>query len=385
MKDVIARIFPTYNAFLFLVVGICNGSLVDAIWFEYPWFELSQPEGVDLVLSMALALCIGCVLFFGYILWDIWARPSINSVALWVIIISTALTILMALTWHWSISGVSISILWITCISSFLSCLQWAVLIPWVATMDDPRYLSQYIAGEYLMAGINVFIEIAQQPGDAQNFSPFVYFCIIAISYLVAIWAIITIINNNIGNPIEFKGLKRESLTARLFPHDAGKVTYWLSLALWNNLLCNCFLSILLPYVAYNTGAENEGAIWLQWAYAVSSLANLFGTLASYSAVEGWFCLTETTFIMTICSIPLMMAGFGLGDFTGGNTQMYLYILLALVGVTAGWQLPLTYRAVCETFPDRASQLSTYLSYWLVLTFVVTYGAEGILQFVNVI
>jgi len=384
MKDLIARIFPTWNAFLFLVVGICNGSLVDAIWFEYPWFELSQPEGVDLVLSMALAICIGCILFFGYILWDIWARPSINSVALWVIIISTALTILMAFTWYWSINGVSISILWITCISSFLSCLQWAVLIPWVATMDDPRYLSQYIAGEYLMAGINVFIEIAQQPGDAQNFSPLVYFCIIAISYLVAICAIITIINNNIGNPIEFKGLKRESLTARLFPHDAGKVTYWLSLALWTNLLNNCFLSILLPYVAYNTGAENEGAIWLQWAYAISSIATLFGTLASYSAVEGWFCLTETTFIMTICSLPIVMAGFGLGDFTGSYTQMYLYILLALVGVIAGWQLPLIYRDVCETFPDRASQLSTYLSYWLVLTFVVTYGAEGILLFTGV-
>jgi len=250
--------------------------------------------------------------------------------------------------------------------------------------MDDPRYLSQYMAGEFLMAAINVFIEIAQQPGEAQNFSPFVYFLIIGISYLIALWAIITIITNNIGNPIEFKGKERESLTSRMFPHDAGKVTYWLYICVWTNVLNFCIIPIILPYAAYNTGAANEGANWLQWANAIVAIANLVGSLASYSAVKGWFCLTETSFVMTGFSLPIVMAGLDLGDFTGRYTQIYMNICLALVGVLRGWQVPLFFRDVCETFPNRASELSSYLSYWTVVIIVLAYGVEGILAFTDV-
>jgi len=374
--------FPTRNAFLFLLVGLCNGSLVDAIYFEYPWFELSQPEGVNLVLSLAFATAFGCVFFFVYLAWDTWAKPSINIVAVWVTLTSTAITFLLAFTWSWSINGVSISILSITCISSLLTALQWSVLFPWVATMNDPRYLSQYMAGEWFIDGISCILEIFQEPADLRRITPREYFLILAMSYCFAICALAFIIKNNIGNPIEFKGLKRGSLMIRMCPRDAGKYTYWMCLILWNSMLNNCFLQIILPYVADHTGDGTDGTIWLQWSNAIYAIANLIGTFASYSAVKGWFCLTETAYIMTTVYIPIAMAALGIGNFSSRYAQTFLQLCLASQGLLAGWQMPLIFRDICNTFPDRASQLSSYLSYWIVVMYIVVYGVEGMLRFV---
>lgn len=231
------------------------------------------------------------------------------------------------------------------------------------------------------MAAINTLIEIVQEPGGAKNFTPLVYFLIITVSYLFSTCAILLIIKNNIGNPIEVKGLERESLRTRMFPEDAGKVSYWMAISIWNNFLVYCVLQIILPYVAVNTGAVDEGANWLQWGYAILSIGSLCGTLASYSAVTGSFALTETTVLLTGFSIPILMAGFGIGNFTGSAAQTFLNICLGLSGAISGWQIPLIFRDCCETYPSRASELTTYLSYWLVVLFMVAYGIEGVIEF----
>jgi len=83
-------------------------------------------------------------------------------------------------------------------------------------------------------------------------------------------------------------------------------------------------LSIILPYAAYNTGLENNGANWLQWADAVFAIATLVGAFATYAAEDGWFGLSETTFLMTAFFMPIGMAASGYGNFTSSNAQIFL-------------------------------------------------------------
>jgi hypothetical protein len=264
-------------------------------------------------------------------------------------------------------------------------------IIPWIAENYNPRLISVFLAGNTLMIFILMALDLIQEPGGAQIFSPMVYYLVTVLIYALTFGVCVYTFQSGIGritSKDEVKALEpwRSSLWTQTFTPvfwDTKMLTFgriWLIQISW------AVIPVVLPYASYNTSNSeaNDGRDFLQWAIAIGYLTEFLGCSASYSST-GKFWIRESIAVNTMSNVVIVLASLNIGvSWSSWAMKFLLMFSVALSRFSYGWTLPLIPRELSRRYPDMKELLVRSNSLWslyanLIVRFPLWMVSSGII------
>jgi len=357
---------------LFLLSGCPSSfSIQDTLWLELPWFEVSQPEGLTLASWLFLMQAVSSVTFLG---WFYIETHVITSSKIFVLYSASFASVLMSIVlsfgWHFTFNGLSLFLFMGTFVGQMVGWVNYIFVIPWIASNFIPRLISPYAAGNSLMIFFLVVLELIQEPGGEQNFSPGGYYRLAGIVYAATCGVCVYTFNSGIGRLTptdEVKELEtwRKSLCTQIFPEEFWDTKFFTFGGMWVNHCTWTAVNLALPYAAKNTttSSESDGEDFLQWATALGYLMYLVGSVVSYIPTEKYW-LKETLAVNTMaCALVLVAAG-NIGDWSTWTMKVTLMTAVAASRFSLGWFFPLMFRELARRFPKKSELLVRSNSLW---------------------
>jgi len=366
-------------ALLFLLSGCPNSyNIGDSLWCELPWFESSQPEGWTLPSWFLLIQSITTL--FILCLWLFETRMMIFSKISLLYCMSfgtVLLSCVLSFAWHFSVNGWSL-FLWLAVFAGMLT--GWAQMIfviPWIAENYDPRLISAFLSGNTLMIFPLMSLDLIQEPGGAQNFSPSVYYSVAAIIYAMTFGVCIYTFHSGIGRITSTDAVQalepwRSSLWTQTFPPafwDTKMLTFG---KIWLIQLSWAVIPIALGYASNNTtdSDADHGADFLQWAIVIGYLTGFLGSLTSYIATEKYW-IRESIVLNTLSNGVIVLAASNVGVWSSWEMKFLLLTSVAVSRFLFGWTLSLIPRELSRRYPDKKELLVRSNSLWALYANVV--------------
>jgi len=374
-KDVKNNIEPKGSltiAVLFILSGCPNSfNFSDAVWCELAWFESTQPEGETLaswflIMQSLVTLVVLCML---YVEIHVIIFPKIGL--MWCLSFATVLVSgVLSFTWHFSVNGWSLFLYLGMFVGMLTGWVQMIFVIPWIANNYNPRIISVFFAGNTYMVSILVSLEIIQEPGGAQIFSPSVYYMVAVIIYAITSGVCFYTFNSGIERLTSKDAVQtlepwRKSLWTQTFTPvfwDTKLLTFgriWMIQLTWGVVV------VALPYASDNTTNSdvNDGENFLQWAIAIGYLSEFLGNATSYIPT-GKFWIRESIAINTIANVVIILAGANFGVWSSWGMKFLLMTSVVVARFLFGWTMPLIPRELSRTFPDKKELVVRSNSLW---------------------
>jgi len=283
----------------------------------------------------------------------------------------------LTFTWHLSVDGWSI-FLWLGVFVGMLTgWVQMIFIIPWIAENYNPRLISAFLSGNQLMIFILMTLDLIQEPGGAQLFSPTIYYMVACFIYAITFGVCVYTFHSGIGRVTTKDAVQalepwRNSLWAQTFTPvfwDTKMLTFgriWLIQVSW------AVVPIFLPYASNNTtnSDANDGANFLQWAIAVGYVVEFLGCLTSYFPTEK-FWIKENIALNTVANGVIVLAGCNFGVWSSWGMKLLLITSVAVSRFSFGWTLPLIPRELSRRFPDKKELLVRSNSLWAIYANIV--------------
>lgn len=172
---------------LFLLSGCPNSwNIQDSLWLETAWFEDSQPEKETLASWLILMQALSALTFL-LLLWvetHVMTFPKLASLYC-ASCANLIVSIVLSLAWNFSVDGISIILLAASFTAQMVGWVQYIFVTPWIAINYNPRLISAFVSGNALMVMYLVILQILQEPGGSKNFSPSVYYLLVAATYAI--------------------------------------------------------------------------------------------------------------------------------------------------------------------------------------------------------
>jgi len=357
---------------LFLL-SACPSSynLQDTLWLELPWFEISQPEEFSLASWFLLVQAISSLVSLGLLFTETYVITFSKIGVLYSASFTTlVVSFLLSFTWHFSLDGMSLFLYLVSFVGQLAGWSQYIFVIPWMANNFNPRLISPFIAGNAFMILILVSMQIAQEPGGEQNFSPGAYYRLAGIIYAITCGICVYTFTNDIGRLTPTDAVQalrpwRKSLWTQTFPPEFWDTKLFTFGRIWMNQLTWTVVPLVLPYASKNTchSYTNDGQSFLQWAVALGYLMLLSGSLCSYIPTKQYW-LKEAFALNTIANGIIMLAAENVGEWSTWTMRTILMASVALSRFSWGWFLPLCLRELAHRFPEKRELLVRSNSLW---------------------
>jgi len=359
-------------ALLFLLSGCPNSfNIGDSLWCELAWFETTQPEGYSLPSWWLLMQSLITLVVLG-LLWleihvKIFSKISVvYCTSFGTVIVSGVL----AFTWHLSIDGWSIFLWFGVCAGLLTGWVQMIFVIPWIAENYNPRLISAFLSGNQLMIFILMSLDLIQEPGGAQFFSPTIYYLVACIIYSITFIICVYTFQSGIGR-VTTKGAVqalapwRNSLWAQTFTPVFWETKMLTFGRIWLIQLSWAVVPVALPYTSKNTSNSDadDGANFLQWAIAIGYFSEFIACFTSYIPTEN-FWITESIVLNTVATGIIVLAGTNFGVWSSWGMKFLLMSCVVLSRFTFGWTLPLIPRELSRRYPDQKELLVRSNSLW---------------------
>jgi len=357
---------------LFLLSGCPNSfSIQDTLWLELSWFELTQPEGYNLATWLLLMQAVSSVIFVGLFWIEIHVITISKIGALWCSSFAAVVMIfVLSFSWHWSVDRLSIALFAGSFVGQMIGWVQFIFVIPWIANNFNPRMISAFVSGNPFMILYLVTLQLIQQPGGGQNFSPGVYYGLAGIMYAVTFGVCVYTFNSGIGrltptDAVKDLGTWRKSLWTQTFPPEFWETKYYTFARIWFNQWTWTAVPMALPYAADNTTttSANSGENFLQWATALGYLMLLAGSLSSYIPTKKYY-LIETFAMNTVANLVIILSAYDIGVWSTWTMKVILMTAVAASRFSAGWFVPLCFRDIARKFPENSELLVRSNSLW---------------------
>jgi len=364
---------------LFTLFGCSSSwSLLNSFYCELAWFDETQPEGVDLSAWLGLMQAVSALIVL-IILYIDTKLPFDRKVFVYIISALPVLTCLMlSVFWESTVNGVSVFLLSGVIIAAIVGWLQFILIVPWLVRNFNPRMLSGFLAGDGLMTLTLAIMEIIQQPGGVQTFSPKVYFLISGMIYLFSLGVAAYILQNDIERevPVNIQKLEpgQTSFNLLFFPSGWWKAKRYIFIQLWLVFWTWWVIPVALPFAAENTtGSASTGANYLQWILGLGFLGMLCGYLSSYLATDK-FWINETLVLFSLMVPIVILAASDIGDWTSWTMRTILMLAAVMTRVLYGWIIVLLFREIMLRHPENGEALCRYSSLWTLVSsiFILT-------------
>jgi len=213
-------------------------------------------------------------------------------------------------------------------------------------------------------------LDLIQEPGGAQLFSPTVYYMVACIIYAITFGVCVYTFHSGIGRVTSKDAVKalepwRNSLWAQTFTPvfwDTKLLTFG---RIWLIQVTFAVVPVFLPYASANTtnSDANDGANFLQWAIATGYLTEFLACSTSYIPTEK-FWIKESIALNTVANGVIVLAGSNFGVWSSWGMRFLLMTCVALSRFTFGWTLPLIPRELSRLYPDKKELLVRSNSLW---------------------
>jgi len=280
--------------------------------------------------------------------------------------------------WESTVNGVSVFLLSGVIIATMVGWLQFIIIVPWLVRNFNPRMLSGFLAGDGLMTLTLAIMEIVQQPGGVQTFSPAVYFFISGMIYASSLAVAVYILQNDIELevPVNVQKIKPNQTSFRLlfFPSGWWKAKRYIFIQLWLVFWTWWVIPVALPFAAENTtGSTSTGTNYLQWIVALGFLSMLCGYWGSYFATEN-FWINQTLVLFSLMVPIVILAAMDIGDWTSWTMRTILMFAAVMTRVLFGWTIVVLFREIMLRHPENGEALCRYSSLWTLISsiFVLT-------------
>jgi len=179
------------NNLLFVSLGMGpSWALMNALYLELPWFEETQPEGVNLAAWMGIvgtaAAAVSLLISYSGVLNRISGEKLVSGL----VVLNIILIVLLAFSWQQTFWGFSAFLFLAIFGGGMVGNLQFMTLIPWVASNFPPTFTNAYMSGSSFMSLFCVALQLVQSPGDAQRFSPAVFFLILSLPNFLSFFSV---------------------------------------------------------------------------------------------------------------------------------------------------------------------------------------------------
>lgn len=235
------------------------------------------------------------------------------------------------------------------------------------------------MAGDGVMTLILVIMEIIQQPGGSQIFSPKVFYLIAAVFYAGSVGAGVYILQNGVeritperGDSVQTLAPWQTDICLQLFPVGWRQAKRYLFIDMWLTLLTWWTVPVILPYAASNTtdSSTNAGENFLQWAIAFGLLMMFVGYQSSYLATKN-FCIVECAILSTLISLTIFLAALDVGNWTSWTMRTILIAAVGLNRLLFGWSVTLLFREIKLKFPENGEAISRFATIWMIMASVI--------------
>jgi len=210
---------------LFALSGCPNTyNITDTLWLELPWFEESQPEGNFLASYLVQVQGVSAILVLGMLCIESYVIPFPKLGILYCSSFLTLITcIALVFGWSYSFDGISVFLLLGSAVGEIVGWVQYIFVIPWIAKNYNPRIISVFMSGDCLTTAMLVILQMLQQPGAAQNFSPTILYLVASNYYAITFGVCVFTFQSGIGRIVsanEIQTLKpwRSSVWTQTFP-----------------------------------------------------------------------------------------------------------------------------------------------------------------------
>jgi len=357
---------------LFLLSGCPNSwNIQDTLWLELSWFEASQPEGYTLASWLILMQAVSALIFYSllYIETHVITFPKIGI--LYCASLATVLiSIVLSFAWNFSVDGMSLILYLGSSVGQMVGWVQNIFFIPWLAKNFNPRLISAFASGNAFLVLILVFLQIIQQPGGSQTFSPSIYYVVAAIIYATTFGVCVYTFNSGRGRLTPTDAVQalepwRNSLWTQTFPAVFWETKLFTFGRIWANQWSWTVTPIALPYAADNTttSAANDGENFLQWAIAVGYLMLLAGSLSSYIPT-GKYYIGEALGFNSLANGVILLAAGNIGEWSSWPMKFVLMTAVAVSRFSVGWVIPLCLREIQRRFPEKSELLVRSNAIW---------------------
>jgi len=374
------------------VLSACPSSynLQDTLWLELPWFEISQPEEFRLASWILLMQAVSSIVSLALLFTETFVTTFPKMGVLYCSSFTTlVVSFLLSFTWHFSLHGHSLFLYLGAFVGQLVGWAQYIFVIPWIANNFDPRLISPFISGNAFMILILVSLQILQEPGGEQNFSPGVYYRLAGIIYAIACGACVYTFTSGIGrttstDAVQPLGPWRKSLWTQTFPPEFWEIKFYTFGRVWMNTLTWTIVPLVLPYASKNTTHSygNSGQSFLQWAVALGYVMLLSGSLLSYIPTKQYW-LKGALALNTISNGVILLAAENVGEWSSLMMKVVLMTAIAVSKFSWGWFLPLCLRELAHRFPEKRELLVRSNSLWhlysnIVCRFLVWMFSTGV-------
>jgi len=375
---------PQKTGLLTLVLFVLSGcpntfNIQDLLWLELPWFEESQPEGDTLPSIFVLAHGIASILILGLLCIETYVPfPKLG-----ILYCSSFVTLLTCIAlifgWSFSFGGISMFLFLGAFAAAMVGWVQYIFVIPWIADNYNPRIISLVIAGDELMIASLIILQIIQEPGGSQNFSPTIIFLIAANFYAITCGVCVFTFQSGIGRLVpdpadSIQALEpwRNCLWTQTFPSmfwDTKLVTFGRIWVQWWSFTVH---PMALPYASENaTGSDaDDGVNFLQWAMSIGLFMGLAGALGSYIPTEKYW-IREGIALNTISNGVVLIAAANIGEWSSWLMNVVLMTSVAVVKFSCWWVLVLCMRELASRFPDYKELLVRSNSLWTLYGMII--------------
>jgi len=357
---------------LFLLSGCPNSfNIGDSLWCELAWFENSQPEGYTLPSWFLLMQSVGTLA----VLFLLWVETHVvifsKSILLYFISFGTVLLSgVLSFTWHFSVNGWSLFLYLAVFAGLLTGWVQMIFVIPWIVENYNPRIISLFLAGNTLMVFILMSLELIQEPGGDQIFSPMVYYMVTVVIYAITFCICVYTFQSGIGRLTSKDSVKalepwRSSLWTQTFTPVFWETKTLTFGRIWLIQVCWAVVPVALPYASSNTtiSDSNDGANFLQWAIAIGYLTEFIGCLTSYLTTEKYW-IRESIVLNTMANGVIVLAATNICVWTSWEMKLLLMTCVAVSRFSFGWTLPLIPRELSRRYPDMKELLVRSNSLW---------------------
>jgi len=350
---------------MFMSIGLGSSwVLLTSLFVEIPWFETTQPEGIELAAWLGF---VGTFAIAMSLLANIYGGSKIvgANTALLLSIFNIFVNLLVAFTWHLTFGGCSVFLLFSGFGAALVGNFSGIIVIPWVAANFPPALTNAYIGGENFMAVFIVMLQLVQSPGQYRRFSPTSYFNILTLPCLSSLCCIIYIQRSakERGGWNEVTS-KHESMCPQWFRLKGLKYVFYKT---WSEAITWWIMTIILPYACATTDStEQLGTAVLQWCAIVGTTGVWLGNVvSSFYGKDSNFHLQPVLLTMTCLALIVVFAMYDIPS--SGYWERHKLLLIADVSLLRsgyGYLTPLIYRDIAREIPDNSERAGRLMVFW---------------------
>lgn len=358
--------FNKWHWLMFFTFGMGPSfNLSNAISLDLPYFERTQPEGLDLAAWIGLAATVSAgisawvALYFG-------GKVAGAKFAFLLIIGNFFIMVVVAFFWHVTIGGLSVFLLFGTLCGSTVGNLYYTMLVPWVASVFHPAYTSAFISGESFTALLGVVVQSIQNPGHDLRFSPTVYFLLLAGPMIFSMCCLLYIEKYiNVIKSSKVEESNHESICPQWFIDKGLK---YAAIYIWSAALSWWILYVILPFACASTDPQDHlGAEVLQWASGLGFGTLVLGNmLTSFLGRDSNFHLLPVLLAMTCLEFVIFLAMFNLpGNDFWSKAKLLLVADVLLIRLGFGYLVPLIYLDIARSMPKNSEKAGRVMTIWV--------------------